>query len=90
MWNDFVKAVVHAPLLVVCALPNGLVFSASKDHLLLQMGGSVLMLISVHRLFYLFVNDDSNEKTRNRKHSACPEITNGIEVGKMKVTVLEV
>lgn len=81
MWNelrnpDFVKAVVHAPLLVVCALPNGLVSFASKGHLLLQMDGSVLMPISVYRLFYLFVNDDSNEQTRNRKHSTCPYITN--------------
>ena len=60
---DSVKAVVHTLLLVVCALPNGLVSFSSEVHLLLQLDGSVLMLRSVYGLLYLFTNDDSNEKT---------------------------
>lgn len=68
MWNelrnpDFVKTVVHTPLLVVCALPNGLVSFPSKGHLLLELDGSVLMLISVYGLLYPFVNHDSKEET---------------------------
>lgn len=68
MWNelrnsDFMKAVVHTPLLVVCALPNGLVSFSSEGHLLLELDGSVLMLISVYGLLYPFANHDSKEET---------------------------
>lgn len=68
MWNelrnpDFLKAVVHTPLLVDCVLPNGLVSSPSKGHLLIQLDDSVLMLISVYGLLYLFANHDSKNKT---------------------------
>lgn len=57
------KAVVHSLLLVVCALPNGLVSFPSEGHLLLTLDGSVLMLVSVYGLLYPFANHDSKEET---------------------------
>lgn len=55
VWNElrnhyFMKAVVHTPLLVVCALPNGPVSFPSKGHLLVELDGSVLMLLPLYGL----------------------------------------
>lgn len=77
MWNelrkpDFMKAIVHTPLLVFCALPNRLVSFPSKGHLLIQLDGSALILISVYGLLYLFANRDSEEKTLGCKTFRMP------------------
>lgn len=68
MWRelrkaDFVKAVVRTPWLVVCALPNGLTAFPSEGHLLIQLDGSVLMLMSVYGLLYLFAHHYSKGET---------------------------
>lgn len=71
LWNsDFMKLLFHIPLLVVCVCPNGLMLLSSDSHLLLNLDGSVLVLISVYYIHLQIMTQ--KRELWDVKHSICP------------------